>query len=570
MRILSLVLALVFALPVSAQSSPATLQQQLADLSVDVAAVRQRPEEPTDIPFRQYYTVIRNGLPCLEADPAAWRARYPTVAFETLVQIPTDPVERAAAASVLQRLQAAGVPAFPGFRLDPGGASDVWFQPGYFQQWADAFTALWALRANDDPRFGFDVEVYGLPDQGQPTTQVLALYGKTRADLKLAAKPLLDAITAKNTERKAAGLPPVRIAVHPAVPDDQLVDILAEVSDGYIELWSEESFGNVEATRRQGDKGAAFARMASVLVLDDLRRKYPRAVVRAGLDDTLLRRGKGPVGLDPNSLTRKLLGADHAFIFDTTRRDNTVFMCEAWYQQFPTLSPLNDVAYVWEWGELNVGGNVTSYPYTGAPATANGWVNDSLNNSAQVGWIETRAGIVLPSLAQTVGLRSSTPVIPANGIWTLDFKFQLPEGDLGERYPIRSITQSNAKQMQVVYVQSLNRVELQVKTGSLTEMHLLVIDAPLRGVPYRTQIGRNGLEWRHGASRTVVSAVPDGGQYLHWGLGWSEFPFGAGVRTSARGLRLLDSDHLWHRFLTDAEVASLPNDGGRYPWGFGK
>jgi hypothetical protein len=310
--------------------------------------------------------------------------------------------------------------------------------------------------------------------------------------------------------------------------------------------------------------------LGDVYKRQELRHKYPRGVVRAGLDDTLLRRGKGPVGLNPNSLTRKLLGADHSFIFDTTRRDNTAFMCEAWYQQFPTLSPLNDVAHVWEWGEMNLGGDVTSYPFSGATSAANGWVNDSLNNSAQAGWIETRAGIVLPYLSQTVGLRSSTPVIPANGIWTLDFKFQLPEGDLGERYPIRSITQSNAKQMQVVYVQSLNRVELQVKTGSTTEAHLLILDAPLRGVPYRTQIGRNGLEWRHGASRTVLSAIPDGGQYLHWGLGWSAFPFGEGVRTSARGLRLFDSDHLWYRFLSDAERASLDADGGRFPWGYGK
>lgn len=562
--------AFLLALVLASQSSPLTLERQLADLSADVAAVRQRPEDPQGIVFRQYYTRIRDGLPCVEADPAAWRARYPAgLGFEVLIQIPTDPVERAAASAVLQRLQAASIPSFPGFRLDPGGASDVWFQPGYFDQWASAFNAVWALRANDDPRFGFDVEVYGHPDQGQPTTEVLALYGKTRADLKLAAKPLLDAIAAKNAERRAVRLPPVRIAVHPVVPDDQLVDLLAEVSDGYIELWSEESFGNVESTRRQGEKGAAFARMASVLVLDDLRRKYPRAVVRAGFDDTLLRRGKGPVGLDPNSLTRKLLGADHAFIFDTTRRDNNVFMCEAWFNQYPNLSPLNDVAYVWEWGELNLGGDVTSYPYTGAPSVANGWVNDSLNNSAQPGWIETRAGIILPSLAQTVGLRSSTPVIPA-GPWTLDLKFELPQGDLGERYPIRSMAQSNAKQWQLVYVQSTNRVELQVKTGSLTTANLLVLDAPQRGVVYRTQIGRNGFEWRHGASRSVLLAVADGGSYLHWGLGWSEFPFGAGVRTSARGLRLPDSDHLWHRFLTDAEVASLPNDGGRYPWGFGK
>lgn len=562
--------ALILAAALAAQASPATLQQQLADIAASAAAVRQRPEEPTSIVVRQYYTVIRNGLPCVEANPSTWKARYPAgLGFEVLVQVPTDPVERAAAASVLQRLEAAGIPAYPGFRLDPGGASDVWFQPGYFDQWASAFNALWALRANDDPRFGFDDEVYGHPDQGQPTPTVLALYGKTKADLKLAAKPLLDVIAAKNAERRALHLPPVRLNVHPADLNDVLVELLAEASDGYIELSSEESIGNVETTRRLGEKGVAADRMQSALVIKALETKYPRATVRAVLDESLLRRYKGPVGLDPKSLTRQILGADHAFIFDSTRRDNSVFMCEAWYLGYPNLSPLNDVAYVWEWGELNQGGDVTAYPYTGAPSVANGWVNDSLNNSAQPGWVATRAGIVLPSLPQTVGLRSSTPVIPSNGIWTLDLKFELPAGDLGERYPIRSMTQANAKQWQLVYVQSLNRVELQVKTGSLTTANLVVLEAPLRGVVYRTQIGRNGLEWRHGISRTVVPAVADGGSYLHWGLGWSEFLFGAGVRTSARGLRLFDSDHLWYRALSDAECNALSSDGGRYPWGFG-
>lgn len=545
-----------------------------------------RPTQPTTILFRQYYNVVERALDQeIDADPTAWKALFPNVGFEVLIQIPGDAASVAAAGVVLARLEAHGIDAFPGFRLNPSGGSDAWFDAGYWDAHASAFAAVWAVRANDDHRFGFDIEVYGSPDQGQPTPAVLALYGRTPAQLATAMAPFLAALDVASAELVAGGFSPLLPCIHPTVRDpstgepDQVMDIITEHFGGVAELWSEESFGNVETTRRLGEEGGASARLGTFADMDQLRSLYPKASTRYGLDESLIRRWGGPVANDADSDTAQLLNAPGCFLFDTTRRDNTVFMTTDWYNGYPTLNALNDVAVVFEAGELNLN-QLTAYPSSGTvltgPAVLDGWVNDSLNNSAQAGWYGTRKGITFPGTpgtltSDTIGLRESVVTIPIAGTptWTLDMQFYLPFGSLGDRFPIASCVQYNAKGWILAYNTTLDRIELVVKTGSFTETVLEVLAAPSRDVLTRVQVGRNGTEWRHGTSRTAGVGNGEACGFLMVGLGWSSMDSGTGVRTSAAGLTWSGPLHIWHRFLSDANIAALTADGGRYPWGYG-
>lgn len=545
-----------------------------------------RPEKPTGFTFRQYHNVIARALDQqADANINAWKALFPNITFGMLTQIPSDAGDYASTVSVLSRLHAHGIPAYPGFRLNASGGSASWFDPGKFEALAADFTALWAARADtSNMNFGFDIENYGLGDNGQLIPAVLTLLGKTREDLVIAMQPLIDAINAASAASGSNVIP----HIHPTVQDpvtrepDQVMDILIENANGVAGVYSEEGFGNVESTRRRGDEGSSYDRLSGLLQLRELEFLYPKAEVRYGTDESVYRRWKGPI-VDPANGTETLAGkimGDGTWLFDTTRRDNSVFMTTAWYNGYPTLNALNDVAWVFEAGELNLGGSIYAYPpgsSSPGPTQLNGWVNDALNNSAQPGWIATRKGVLFPGqpgmlTSNTVGLRDLSPsgsgIFTGLTTWTVDIQFYLPYGSLGDRFPIVGSIQYNAKGWLLAYNQSLDRIELIVKTGSFTEAVLVVLNNPARDTIIRTQVGRNGSEWRHGTSRTSAVGTGEASTFLNIGLGWSSMDAGAGVRTSAAGLCWTGPLHVWTRFLSDANVAALTADGGRYPWGY--
>lgn len=546
----------------------------------------ERPSVPETVFFRQYANRMEPALAALEADPVAFKARYPGVGFCVLTQDPTSGAEVTAMATILARLYAQDTPAHPGFRLNPSGGTVDYWDAALWARHATGFTNLWGARADQtDTRFAFDVEVYGVPDVGQPTPDRLVTLNKTRAELLEVMQPLLTAIAAAGVSPAE----PVLLSVHPTIVDssgpDQVMDILFDAMDGVGELWTEEGFGAVEDTRRTGDEGAAFARLGSTNLIRELEFAYPRCKVRVGLDDSYFRRWKGPIGDPVGEKTEagKLFGPG-LWLFDHTRRDagsgTNVFMSTDWYNGYPTLNSLNDVAAVFEAGELNLAGSISAQPpgnTSPGPFTLHGWVDDILNDSGQAGWYATRQGVLFPGAigqitSGTVGLRESVAVLPIDGTptWTLRIKFMLPVGTLGDRYPICCAAQSNAKSFELFYKESTDQVILQVKTGSFTKTDLVALASPTRGATTTIFIGRNGTEWRHGTSRTAGVGNGESIGYLHIGLGWSDFDAGAGVRTQAGGLCWVDDLPIWYRFLSDADCTAAALDGGRYPWGYGQ
>lgn len=541
-----------------------------------------RPSPPETIFIRQYINYVAIAIANIAAvGVSTWKARFPNAGFCILIQDPSDAPSLASCASSLAQLHAYGIPAFPGFRCNASGGTAAWFDAGKFDTLASWFTAVWALRADTtEMRFSFDIENYGLPDNGQLTPAQLVGLGKTRADLVVAMQPLLDAINVASAASASNVIP----CIHPTVVDpdtrepDQVMDILVENADGVAEIFSEESFGNINTTRETGDEGTGYARLAAANIRRELENMYPKAKVRFGIEDSVYRRWQGPI-FDPADGIQTEAGklfSEGLWVFDLTRRDNSVFMSTtSYWNGYPTLNALNDISHCFPIGELNLVGIPAHPPGSTVPVVLHGWVNDSLNDSGNADSFATRKGLTLPGqpgtlTTDTVGLRESVSVIPFTGspTWTIDGQFYLPYGTLGDRFPIWSCCQSNAKSWIMAYNESLDRIQLIVKTGSFTETVLTVLQSPARNTIIRTQVGRNGTEWRHGTSRTSAVGSGENIGFLQLGLGWSSMDSATGVRTSAAGLTLTGQIHVWQRFLSDANITALTADGGKYPWGY--
>lgn len=561
MRMLSFVLALVLALPVSAQSP--TVADLLSRAQVEASNYRQRPAPLTGTYVRQYVTRMGPVIAQVQANAADFKARYPNTGFLILVADPTSASEVASLASQLATLNAAGIEAFPGFRLCDTGTAAL-FNPGRGTTFKTAFDALWAARASSSLDFGFDVECYP-PDLGQFTPSVLASLGKTQADVKAILAPMVDTMRVKGTPGA-----PIRLRIHPAHPTDTMVTELLAAADGAGELWTESSFPLPWDVFRRGVEGS---QNDVVLVAQDVRAIeafWSSASVRLGYNDDWLRAWKGPLAVSADARLDSIPRYP-SWVFDYTRTDLSSFMQPTW-QSGTSLSPLNDVAYVFTIGELSSTETaLLSYPPLGTsstelPAQLQGWTVNGVANSLIPAIKARRDGITIPA-SPVGGLRTTQRVLPTTHTWTLDLRFVLPAGNLGEDMPIVSPTQSNSKPWILRYRQSTDTIDLVIKIGSLTSLTLPVLVSPAREVETRVQIGRSGTTWL--AGRTLYAGITpaDPNYFLVFGGGWSSLWFGEGTMTNFPGLRFVGQQIVWHRLLPSEQLDMIPLNGGRYPWG---